>query len=340
MFKNENSNHTSPDARSDVFDVLVHGLIGVAYWLQLDRAPHPGQVLAIEREWRGLGGAGANCAVALAAWGARVCLTGNPLGDDSNGRLVARELRACPDLTLQTPLLAGFETPYAVILAAEQAPRTLLVRHQAAINHDRQSENYPDASAGDESWPAARVATFDGHLPASAQRLARHLRRRDTPLFALETSLDASVLAESAASMASVVVLVPAIPPDHGAHELTRLARERADAWGNTVVIAWSGQDGVWGGVWCRAGSEARRFAGARPRRRHTPTGVAGAADAAAVFRAGLIWARLHHWDWERGLRFAAMAVALQTVRAGGLADVPRLNEIEDLLDGADGKRE
>ena len=138
-----------------------------------------------------------------------------------------------------------------------------------------------------------------------------------------------------------MALLTAPLRPLRDERELMGLARRRSGEWGNVVVIAWSDHDGGWSGVWCRAGTEARRFAGAElgspgASGPGAPVNDGGNAGAADVFRAGLLWARLRNWEWERGLRFAAVAATLKPAEAGGgaggMESVPRLEEIEAVL--------
>jgi sugar/nucleoside kinase (ribokinase family) len=264
---------------------------------------------------RTVGGEAANCALALATWGARVCLCGNPLGNDSNGRFVAKELAAVPNLTLKVPVVEGFETPYSVVMSARHQPRAVLVRNAAAKTYDETS-----ASTQDTNWPSARLATCDGSQPVSTYRLAQQLRENGigevcTPLYARDAVLNSSV-----APLAEVVLLNDAFWPRSTETQLARMACERAAEWSNTVVIT----RGREGGVWCHAGEKPQRYAAVNIGHEDL-SGIVGAAD---VFRAGLLWSRLQGWEWERGLRFSAAALALRCRDAA----VPALGQIEAMV--------
>jgi sulfofructose kinase len=54
-----------------------------------------------------------------------------------------------------------------------------------------------------------------------------------------------------------------------------------------------------------------------------------GAGD---VFRAGFIYGLLRRWSVEKQLRFANAAAALSCTRAGAIASVPTLDEVNTLL--------
>ncbi|HEX8550407.1 MAG TPA: hypothetical protein VF681_02510 [Abditibacteriaceae bacterium] len=114
-------NSTSP------YDVLICGLLGVEYALWLDAAPRGGTTCAIERETREAGGIALLTALELAGRGARVALTGNAIGDDSNGRVVLRALEQ-PNLSCFAPCVASVETPYWVSLQTPNAKPSILSR--------------------------------------------------------------------------------------------------------------------------------------------------------------------------------------------------------------------
>lgn len=153
---------------SPEFDILLHGSIGVDYILELDGSPLPGELRAIEGEVRQAGGEAVICARLLAAWGARIALFGNPIGDDSNGRAVQRDLETIPNLQLFAPLLAGYETPYRVILRSAHAAPALLAR--ASENGDealRRNGQEPVA------LPTARLAVAGAGQSLRALEFAR-----------------------------------------------------------------------------------------------------------------------------------------------------------------------
>jgi sugar/nucleoside kinase (ribokinase family) len=256
-----------------VFDVWVHGIISVDYLLQLDGAPAAGETCHIEREIRRVGGGAANCALALASWGASVCLTGNPLGNDGNGRFVAKELGIVPNLTLRVPLLDDVETPYYVVLGSRNEAHALLVRHEFAKHYVSKNDHEVDASTRKLiTWPSARLATCDGTSP---HHFLRNMHDRGIPIVAEHVLEPAAPLAE--------VVFWPFSPLSPADEEgCINHAREMADAW-NTIVV---GLSGVQSYFWCRTGAEARRHEVPNVGDKD-PLGSIGAAD---VFRAGLLW--------------------------------------------------
>jgi sulfofructose kinase len=298
------------------YDVLVHGLIGIDYLLGLDSIPTPGEVSAIENEARLAGGEAVNCALMLAKWGARVALCGNPYGSDSNGRALLKAMTEVPGLTLLASHVPEMETPYSVVLSAWNGPRTVLTRHEGAMEWERAWEA---KAVMPDLWPGARLATCDGHWLSPTYQLAQMLKERSVPLIAQDALLN-----ESVAALAEIVLLTDAFWPGENEKHLLREARARADEWGNTVIIT----RGKAGGVWCAAGNMPQHFEPVHC----GEDNLAGSVGAGDVFRAGLLWSRLCGYDWGQTLRFAAAAAAIKCTRPAGYEALPTRDEVEALV--------
>ena len=226
------------------FDILVHGFCGVDYLMQLDGIAPPGAVRVIEREVRRAGGEAVNCARALALWGARVALLGNPIGDDANGKFLRRELEDIENLTLLCEPRENFETPYSVVMTAPFAARAILVRHQNADAWDTES----DASTRVAQMPSARLATCDFHFSARSYAFAKTLKERGTPLLSQDALLN-----ESVAQLSQTVLLTNAFFPQSDEKKLRREAENRARQWKTKIIIT----RGDKGGVWCEAAGKS-----------------------------------------------------------------------------------
>ncbi len=59
------------------------------------------------------------------------------------------------------------------------------------------------------------------------------------------------------------------------------------------------------------------------------PVDAAGAGDA---FTAGLVWARLRGWSWEKSMRWASACGALAAARLGAMPSMPYRHEVEHFL--------
>ncbi len=178
-------------------DILLHGLIGVDYILHLSTplsaplssATSPSSTQSstrfaisreIEREERVASGLMWRVAELLRAAGLRVALSGNALGDDSNGRLVERENQARD--WLHPKRVASLETPYRVVLQTPHEPTVVLSRCQAARRHDRE-EFGSQSSTRLKPWPRARLVCCSDELPFSALSLARFAHAERIPLW-------------------------------------------------------------------------------------------------------------------------------------------------------------
>lgn len=318
------------------FDVLLFGLLEAEYLLHLDAAPSASQPRIIEREVRRAGGDALRCARVLSLWGARVCLIGNPLADDSNGRLVARALSEMPNPTrfetaAVAPLPADYETPYIVICLASDNSRTILTRHQHAqqldLDFSRQempntgahrlesSRDSADAShMSTHAWPQARLAAVCGdHLKNASLHFERAMKTRSVPLLALDATFEEEA-----------EVTLWSTPQDSSDERLAPSLEATASGPKNTVVLNQNTKEIRW-----------KRF-GEKVQSLTLPYVAQNANDdllsrdgSQSVFFAGLLWARLHQWEWERGLRFAAAAYAL----APDFPDAaPSLGQIEAVL--------
>ncbi len=330
------------DAR---FDVLLFGLIEAEYLLGLDAAPVAGEARVIEAEVRRAGGSALRCARVLALWGARVCLMGNPLADDSNGRLIVRELNEMPDVahcaSHAASLPAGYETPYSVICLARDEGRTVLTRHGCAQKFDRssfatgsetsgesgaQSDSPRDSACASHAcashmsthaWPQARLAAICGdHLARASLDLARTMNRRDVPLFALDAVLDAT--SETALRSA------PNIFPNGFDEASTGFSQWLGDlprGEKNTVVVN-RNEAKIW---WQPSGGELQNLTLPQTAQ-NANVDLLAREGSESVFLAGLLWARLREWEWRRSLGFAAAAFSLALNAPGA---TPSLGQIE-----------
>lgn len=184
-------------------DILLHGLVGVDYILHLS-ASLPASVAPsstrfavqhdavqqhamqhdIEREERIAGGLMWRVAQSLSQVGVRIALSGNALGDDSNGRLVEHENQERG--WLRSKRVAALETPYWVLLKTPDAPTVVLSRCQAARRHDRE-EFGEQSSTRLSDWPRLRLIGCSDELPFSALALARFARAERVPLHLVST---------------------------------------------------------------------------------------------------------------------------------------------------------
>ena len=140
---------------NSTFDVLLFGLVGVEYALHLDAPAQVGTTRRIESETREAGGLALLTAIELSKRGARVALCGNPIGEDSNGRLVTQTLQTHGIEFLSSR--NGTETPYWVKLCArETAVLTRIVETMSTVEFRVPPEGRADT-------PFARIVADDGY---------------------------------------------------------------------------------------------------------------------------------------------------------------------------------
>lgn len=167
---------------TDSLDFYLHGIIGVDYVLHLSTTLAASSTrFNIEREERTAGGLMWRTAQKMACdTKYRIALSGNAVGEDSNGRLVARESESQKFAWQKN--IAPLETPYWVILKSVDAPPTVLARQQAAQQNDR--EQFLDAARiPPKSWPRAKMICCSDELPFSALWLARQAKIDNVPFY-------------------------------------------------------------------------------------------------------------------------------------------------------------
>jgi sugar/nucleoside kinase (ribokinase family) len=289
--------------------VVCYGEIGVDNIVRLPHLPTPELAAFPTSESYHIGGAAANTAVWLAAWGVPVRLAGNALGDDDLGRRLLAWLSQHPALDLGgLEVRPGAATPFCRILVTPDAERTILVYW----------------------YPRTPKTPLTPGMLAGARCVALDLYGGDERLAAAQ--------AARAAGIQTVVNDV--VTPDHPVLPLTDVATNsaayirhqfpgidvleharRLQAVSGGVVVTTDGPRPV-----CVAGPAGQVFYVQPPR--VEPVDTTGAGDA---FRAGLIYGLMQDWPLEQCARWAAAAGALKVTREGAARDVPSLAEVSAL---------
>ncbi len=111
-----------------MIDVFCYGELGVDNIIHVPRVPTPESAAFPSSESYRIGGAAANTAVWLAAWGVRVALAGNVIGRDEYGRALLAWLHRFPTLELRRVRpRRGVETPFCRIMVTPDGERSILV---------------------------------------------------------------------------------------------------------------------------------------------------------------------------------------------------------------------
>ena len=108
--------------------IFVYGEIGVDNLIAVPHLPTAERAAFPTSDIHHIGGAGANVAVLLAAWGVPVALSGNAIGDDEFGQQLLAWLGQYPDLDLRwLQVRPGSATPFCRILVLPNGERAILV---------------------------------------------------------------------------------------------------------------------------------------------------------------------------------------------------------------------
>lgn len=149
--------HQSPDAPS--YEALCFGAICADLRMRLPHIPTPGQGVRVQEARWEPGGNSLIEAMALARWGVRVALLGDPLGADAPGELLAAALRPLGlDAHLRCDPAA--QTVVCHVLITPDGQRTIL-----ALRPDGPSPELPTP----ELLRACRVVSVTRYGPRSAE---------------------------------------------------------------------------------------------------------------------------------------------------------------------------
>ncbi len=108
--------------------IFVYGEIGVDNLIAVPHLPTNERAAFPTSDIHHIGGAGANVAVLLAAWGVPVALSGNAIGDDTFGQQLYDWLAQFPALDLRwLEIQPGSATPFCRILVLPNGERAILV---------------------------------------------------------------------------------------------------------------------------------------------------------------------------------------------------------------------
>jgi ribokinase len=301
------------------WDVVVVGSVNTDYLVRGPRLPRPGETVLGGELYEGLGGKGANQAVAAARLGARVALVAR-VGRDGRGEQALARLRA---EGVDVAAVGHDETALtgtAIIMVDRAGEKQILVAPGA---NDRLTAEQVRAAAA--TVQAARVVLCQLEVPlgavAEALRLARAAGAR--------TMLDpapAVVLADE------LLRLVDVIRPNASeAAVLTGVAvHDRASA---RQAADWLRGHGA-GAAVVQAGDEGNLFAG--PDGEHfvpkLPVPGVDATGAGDALAGALAVALAEGRSLAEAGPFASAAAALATTKVGAQEGLPRREQIAELL--------
>lgn len=269
-----------------MYDALCYGALCADNLISLPRFPVPGEGMRVASDRLVPGGNALNEARCLTAWGNRVALMGDHLGDDPEGALLRETVDQSVGLDGSFLKSApGSRTPLCRIMITPDGQRTVL-----AVR----SNDHPSTAPSAELLEQCRVVsvTYFGAGVVAAAEAARRANK-------LLVIGDALLPGEPLASLADVIVgsadqVRLRLPGADLAEQMHRLHAIRSAA-----VIVTDGPrparalvDGAWLSVQPPS---------------ITPRDTTGAGD---CFRAGITHGLIHGWDWPRTLTWACAAAS------------------------------
>ncbi len=307
-------------AKTRMPTVVVMGSMIMDIIAETPRLPRRGENIHAHRVTASAGGKGANAAVAWTRLGGNAYLISN-VGEDVFGREMLRVLRK-----------EGVDVrAVGVVPDAATGAGVLLVE-----------------PSGETAFIIAPGANMTLKAEDVAVRLKPLLPEVDGLLFNFEVSEEALLQAVKLAEEANVPIFVDAGPARPYSPRLWRHAevlspnrteaealvgfriREDADARAAASALLSQGPRAVVLKLDARgallATEERMTFFPAFPIR---PVDAAGAGDA---FTAGLVWARLQGWSWDRAMTWASACGALAAAQLGAMRAAPRRNEVTAFL--------
>ncbi len=287
-------------------DVVVVGQVARDLVVGVDEVPAAGGATAVRHRWEGLGGKGANQAVAAAQLGARVALVG-VVGDDEPGRAVLQQAAADGLDTGGVVRRPGAVTALLVDLVTDGGSRRLLedVAEDVLLRP-------ADLDGAARLIASARAVLVQLQQPAAAVRAALRLCREAPAIVVVDGAPDDPAVREEVLARATVVradaheaELLVGRELD-GVQAVERAARELVTAGPRLVVLAAGAQGEVvaWPG-----GSAVLPL---------VPVPVADPTGGGDTLTAALTVALLRGDEPERAVRWASAAAALTVQRLGG----------------------
>jgi sugar/nucleoside kinase (ribokinase family) len=292
--------------------IFVYGEIGVDNLIAVPHLPTAEQASFPTADIHHIGGAGANVAVLLAAWGIPVALSGNSIGDDLFGQQLQEWLSKFPALDRRwLEIRPGSATPFCRILVLPNGERAILVF----------------------GYPQTHKTKLTGEMLDGARFLALDLYGGP----------ERRVAAEAARQAGAANVVGDLIWPEH---ELLPLAdivtnsaayirlefpgadlREHAaalQARSHGLVLTTDGGNAVH--VLDRDGTSFQVSPPTVP--------VVDATGAGDAFKAGLLYGLYQGWELSRAVCWAVAAGALKVGRLGAVTRPPTVEEVGRLAGG------
>ena len=287
-------------------EVFAYGEVGIDNIIRVPHLPTLELAAFPTSDTYHIGGAAANTAVTLAAWGVRVRLAGNAIGDDERGRSLRQWLSAHPALDLSDlEIRSGLATPFCRILVLPDGERAILVFGYPQT---------PKTSLTSAMLDGARFLALDLYGGAERAEAARTARAVGVKTVVGDVIWpDHSVLPLADIATNSAAFIRQEFP---GADLLAHALELRRISGG--IVVTTDGSNPVH--VVDRDGAQ---FWLQPPR-----VEVVDATGAGDAFKAGLIYGLLQGWELRQAARWAVAAGALKVGKLGASSQPPGVEEV------------
>ncbi len=291
--------------------VLCYGSIGVDNLLAIPNLPALDEGIHAMEDRYCLGGAAANVAVHLAAWGVPVVLAGNAIGQDAYGALVWQRLAQFDALDVSLlARLPDVSTPFCRVFVTADGEHRLVAWGFDAAPHPR----LPDRALDQAHWiflgayaGARRLALVQRARSLGKQVAAAQVLRSDDPLLPLcDLIVNRAGRSENLAAMAN--------------HARALQSESRG------LVVTTSGA-----GMVVAVGPS-----GTPQEHSPLPAQVRDTLGAGDAFMAGCLFGLVQGWPDARVMAFALGAAALCVGRWGG-SDPPPKREVLRLVERSAG---
>lgn len=302
--------------------VVVFGSANLDLTVYVDALPRPGQTIHADREVIGLGGKGANQAVAAQRLSSEPVRFVSATGEDAFGAMLRAELAAKGISLAHMRRFPGMVTGIALIHVDSASQNVITVLGGANMA-------WPETGPEPSVFEGARVALFQLETPVEATIAAMRAARDSGARVVLDPAPVPFSVPDALVSAADVVT-----PNETETEALTGAAPADFDA---AVAAARS--------LCARGPGLAVIKMGARGLAYATKDGAEGVVapfhvapvDTVAAgdsFNGALGVALAEGMDLEHALRFASAAGALATTRHGASAAAPERAEVEALIAG------
>ena len=289
--------------------IFVYGEIGVDNLIAVPHLPTAERAAFPTSDIHHIGGAGANVAVLLAAWGVPVALSGNAIGDDTFGRQLLAWLAQFPALDLRwLEVRPGSATPFCRILVLPNGERAILVFGYPQT---------PKTPLTAEMLKGARFLALDLYGGLERRAAAELARRQGVPNVIGDLIWPDHDLLPLADIVTNSAAYIRQEFPGRDLREHAAALQARSHG----LVLTTDGGHAVQ-----VLDGDGAGFQVSPPK-----VSVVDATGAGDAFKAGLLYGLIQGLDLPHAVCWAVAAGALKVGRLGAVTRPPKVAEVESL---------